>query len=109
MQLRPKAFTDIVYNPGWAIAEALVTAWDKEFDGNQEPPARDPWYRFAVVHSQMHRRLAAHSLMHWDPVPLLKFHGHMARWYLKAPRSASLARCMRTVLSHGVATLGLSS
>ncbi len=94
-------------NPGWAMAQAWVKAWDPAFDGEPDPDPDDVSYRFLLVQSQLHRRFAARSLEAIDPFDLIRFHGHLAQWFLAAEDSPRLARAMRTVLGRGIAALAL--
>lgn len=94
-------------NPGWAMAQAWVKAWDPRFDGAPDPDPDDVAYRFLLVQSQLHRRFAARSLEAIDPFDLIRFHGHLAQWFLAADDSPRLARAMRTVLGRGLAAMAL--
>lgn len=94
-------------NPGWAMAQAWVKAWDPRFDGEPDPAPDDVDYRFLLVQSQLHRRFAARSLEAIDPFDLIRFHGHLAQWFLAADESPRLARAMRSVLGRGLAALAL--
>jgi arginyl-tRNA synthetase len=94
-------------NPGWAMAQAWVRAWDPTNDGVPDPDPDDVDYRFLLVQSQLHRRFAARSLEAIDPFDLIRFHGHLAQWFIAADPSPRLARAMRTVLGRGLAALAL--
>jgi hypothetical protein len=94
-------------NPGWAMAQAWVKAWDPRFDGAADPAPDDVDYRFLLVQSQLHRRFAARSIEAIDPFDLIRFHGHLAQWFLAAEDSPRLARAMRTVLAAGLDALAL--
>ncbi|MGB2712416.1 MAG: arginine--tRNA ligase, partial [Conexibacter sp.] len=94
-------------NPGWAMAQAWVRAWDARFDGPPDPAPDERAYRFLLVQSQLHRRLAERSLEAIDPFDLIRFHGHLAQWFLAADPSPRLARAMRTILGRGLEALAL--
>jgi hypothetical protein len=94
-------------NPGWAMAQAWVKAWDQAHDGAPDPEPADRDYRFLLVQSQLHRRFAARSIEAIDPFDLIRFHGHLAQWFLAADDSPRLARAMRTVLAAGLDALAL--
>ena len=94
-------------NPGWAMAQAWVKAWDPANDGAPDPAPDERDYRFLLVQSQLHRRFAARSIEAIDPFDLIRFHGHLAQWFLAADPSPRLARAMRTVLGRGLDALAL--
>ena len=54
---------DVLLNPdaniGWRIALAWSKAWDPANDAGEGDPANDADYRFAVLQSQLHRRMLA--------------------------------------------------
>lgn len=94
-------------NPGWAMAQAWVKAWDPANDGPPDPAPDERDYRFLLVQSQLHRRFAARSLEAIDPFDLIRFHGHLSQWFLAAEASPRVARAMRTVLARGLDALAL--
>jgi arginyl-tRNA synthetase len=94
-------------NPGWAMAQAWVKAWDPAFDGAPDPAPDETDYRFLLVQSQLHRRFAARSIEAIDPFDLIRFHGHLAQWFLAADDSPRLARAMRAILERGLDALAL--
>jgi hypothetical protein len=94
-------------NPGWAMAQAWVKAWDPANDGPPDPRPDERDYRFLLVQSQLHRRFAARSHEAIDPFDLIRFHGHLSQWFLAAEPSPRLARAMRTILARGLDALAL--
>lgn len=94
-------------NPGWTLVEAWARAWDSCNDGDADPDAEDPDYRFLLLQAQLHRRFVAEALEHLDVQPLLRFHAHLSGWFLHTPPSPRLGRAMRAVLREGMLALGL--
>lgn len=93
---------------GWVLARAWVEAWDPRFDGPPDPDPDDLAYRFLAVQSQLHRRFVREALETLDVQPLHRFHAHLCRWFLSAPREPRVGRAMRTVLGSGLSALGLA-
>jgi arginyl-tRNA synthetase len=107
--LAPQALLASARSIGWALAQAWARAWDARWDGRPDPDPDEQAYRFALVASQRHRRLLAKSLDELDPLALVRFHFHLARWFsaLEHP-SARVARLMRAVLGSGMEAFGLA-
>ena len=106
MRFREGCLTDLGENPGWAVAAALTDAWRPEYDARAGCRDRSA-YRFAVVRSELHVRMASLAREKLSPPVLMRLHGHLARWYLSAWEDPALARVVRTVLGEGVRSLGL--
>lgn len=105
--MRPDAFVDPA-GPGWLLAEAWGRAWDPSYDGDPAPDlGGDPAYRFLVVRSAVHRRLLANCIDREEVLPLVRYHLHLARWFVGATVTPPLARVMRSVLGEGLVALGL--
>jgi arginyl-tRNA synthetase len=98
---------DAEANVGWWLAQAWARANDPALDGAPEPDPADGDYRFAVMQSQIHRRLLARSLEKLDLLDPLRFLVHLSEWYLAADRSARTGRTVRTILREGLGALGL--
>ncbi len=98
---------DVEANVGWWLAQAWARANDPVYDGAPDPDPRDVDYRFAVMQSQLHRRLLARSLQKLDLLDQLRFLVHLSEWYLGAQPSARTGRVVRTILRDGLAALGL--
>jgi arginyl-tRNA synthetase len=107
LSISKRALFDPSANPGWAIASAIVRAWDEENDGPPDPSVSDRDYRFLVAQSQVHRQLVRRSCQEVNPVHVARFLIHLCRWFLSAPCTPRLARAMRTVLASGLVSLGL--
>jgi hypothetical protein len=95
-------------NVGWSMAQACASAWDARHDGAPDPDPTDPDYRFVLVQSQRHRRLLVKCMEDLDLLPLVRFHHHLCRWYLRSEPSARTARALRSVLGAGLDALGLA-
>jgi tRNA synthetases class I (R) len=102
-----EGFFDPTTNPGWAVVEATLTAWDDRYDGGPDPSVSDRDYRFLVAQSQVHRQLVRRSCEELNPVHVSRFLGHLCQWFLRIPCTPRLARAMRTVTSSAIASLGL--
>lgn len=74
-----------------------------------ERPAEDPDYRFAVVHSELHRRHLQKAVDKFDVAPLSRYISHFARWYTEQERPPEVERAVQTVLSRGARGLGLEA
>jgi arginyl-tRNA synthetase len=94
-------------NPGWAMISAMLRADDDRYEGAPDPSVSDRDYRFLVAQSQVHRQLIRRSCEEINPVHVARFLGHLSQWFLQTPCTPRLARAMRTVLSSGMASLGL--
>lgn len=104
--MRPDAFVD-AGALGWLLAEAWARAWEGESDGPPDPDLDDADYRFLVLRSAHHRRLLANCIEGEEVLPLVRFHLHLARWYLTTSPNPRLDRVMRSVLGEGLVALGL--
>jgi hypothetical protein len=102
-----EALFDPAANPGWAMAAAALTAWDRRYDGPPDPSALDRDYRFLIAQSQVHRQLARRACEELNPIHLARFHIHLSQWFLRTECTPRLARAMRTVSSAGITSLGL--
>ncbi len=111
---------DVLLNPdaniGWRIALAWSKAWDPSNDGGEGDggnpdaegnPANDAAYRFAVLQSQLHRRMLAPAVEALDFVKFVRFLGHLSAWYLAAPPDPRVARTIRATLAAGMSAIGL--
>jgi tRNA synthetases class I (R) len=94
---------------GWSLAQAWASAWEPAHDGAPDPRLDDEAYRYAVVQAQRHRRLLGKCLDELEPLPLVRFHFHLARWFAGVEPTAPLARVMRTILRSGAEALGIAS
>jgi hypothetical protein len=107
MLLSRGSLLEVEANPGWALASGAVGAWDPRHDGAPDPPVEDRDYRFLLVQSQVHRRLARRALKDLDVLALVRYHAHLSRWFLSARQTPSLARAMRTLASTALSSLGM--
>lgn len=102
---------DALLNPdaniGWRIALAWSKAWDPTNDAGEGDPANDADYRFAVLQSQLHRRMLAPAVEALDLLKFVRFLGHLSVWYLAAPADPRVGRAMRATLGAGLAAAGL--
>jgi len=64
-------------------------------------------YRFAVLQSQLHRRMLAPAVNALDFVKFVRFLGHLSAWYLDAPPDPRVGRAMRATLGAGLRATGL--
>lgn len=108
MGVAPEQILDPRANAAWALAEAWAEALHPRHDGVADPAPDDPAYRFVAVQSQLHRRFVAGAVESLDVLALMRFHTHLARWFVAAPPPANVARALRSVLGRGLAALGLS-
>jgi hypothetical protein len=92
-------------SPGWDLARAR--AHGGRAGETAGGPAQDPDYRFAVVHSELHRRQLRLAVERLDPGPLARYAVHVARWYLERDRSEPVQRVIHTLLDRGARGLGL--
>lgn len=104
------------FEPGKLLVDGKSLGWDmlraRTRDANgaagaNGDRARDPDYRFAVVHSEMYRRhlrLAAHRL---EVIPLARYTSHLSHWYLDRDPGPHVSRVMQTVLDDSTRGLGL--
>jgi arginyl-tRNA synthetase len=92
---------------GWELAQAWAHAWDPAHDGPPDPDLDDRDYRFLLIRSSLHRRLLANSVADEQVWALMRFHMHLAKWFLGTRPNARLARAMRSVLGEGLVALGL--
>ncbi len=92
-------------SPGWDLARARAHAG--RTGGTRGRPAQDPDYRFAVVHSELHRRQLRLAVERLDPGPLARYVVHVARWYLERDHSEPVQRVVHTLLDRGARGLGL--
>lgn len=116
MELPPvDSLLDPGANVGWRIALAWSRAWDPANDAGGdggdgrggEPPRDDDAYRFAVLQSQLHRRMLAPAVEALDLLKFVRFLGHLSGWYLDAPADPRIGRAMRATLAAGLAATGL--
>jgi arginyl-tRNA synthetase len=98
---------DAEANVGWWLAQAWAHANTTANDGAPEPDPADADYRFAVMQSQLHRRLLGRSLQKLDLLDPLRFLVHLSEWYLAEPRTPRTGRVVRTILRDGLGALGL--
>jgi len=102
---------DVLLNPdaniGWRIASAWSKAWDPANDAGESGPANDADYRFAVLQSQLHRRMLAPAVEALDLLKFVRFLGHLSAWYLDAPPDPRVGRAMRATLTAGLSAAGL--
>lgn len=102
---------DALLNPdaniGWRIALAWSKAWDLANDAGESDPANDADYRFAVLQSQLHRRMLAPAVQALDLLKFVRFLGHLSAWYLAAPTDPRVGRAMRATLAAGLGAAGL--
>ena len=92
---------------GWDLARARAR------NGAEGPTpddlAADPDYRFAVVQSQMYRRLLRLTAQRLDPIPLAKYVNHLSRWYLEEDRAPDVQRAIHATLDDSMRGLGLEA
>ena len=102
---------DVLLNPdtniGWRIALAWSKAWDPTNDTGEGDPANDADYRFAVLQSQLHRRMLAPAVEALDLLKFVRFLGHLSAWYLAAPADPRVGRAIRATLAAGMSAAGL--
>jgi arginyl-tRNA synthetase len=96
-------------NTGWRIALAWSKAWDPANDAGAagQAPHDDDAYRFAVLQSQLHRRMLAPAVEALDLLKFVRFLGHLSGWYLDAPADPRVGRVMRATLAAGLMAAGL--
>lgn len=70
-------------------------------------PAEDPDYRFAVVQSEMYRRLLGLATERLNPIPLARYTSHLARWYLEEERGPEVRRAIEAAIDDSARGLGL--
>ncbi|HWO15494.1 MAG TPA: hypothetical protein VNM89_02130, partial [Solirubrobacterales bacterium] len=103
--------TDVLLNPdiniGWRIALAWSKAWDPANDAGENTPEGDADYRFAVLQSQLHRRMLAPAVEALDLLKFVRFLGHLSTWYLDASADPRVGRAMRATLAAGMSAAGL--
>jgi arginyl-tRNA synthetase len=102
---------DVLLNPdtniGWRVALAWSKAWDPVNDTGEGDPENDADYRFAVLQSQLHRRMLAPAVEALDLLKFVRFLGHLSAWYLDAPADPRVGRAMRATLGAGMSAAGL--
>jgi len=100
---------DVLLNPdanvGWRIALAWARAWEPVNDAGEGDGEDD--YRFAVLQSQLHRRMLAPAVKALDFVKFVRFLGHLSAWYLDSPSDPRVGRAMRATLTVGMSAIGL--
>jgi arginyl-tRNA synthetase len=105
--LDPDALLDPQANAGWRIAHAWSRVCDSALDGSPDPAPDDPAYRFAVMRAQFYRRLLADTVERFDVATLMRYVGHLSRWYSATEHHPRTGRAMRSTLRHGMTALGL--
>ena len=113
-----EALLDPGANVAWRVALAWSRAWDPANDAGEGAGAGadgagagdvsiDDAYRFAVLQSQLHRRMLAPAVEALDFVKFTRFLGHLSGWYLDAPADPRAARVIRPTLAAGLTAAGL--
>lgn len=93
-------------NTGWTFARAWMKAWDPHNDGGPLPLADDEHYRSVVAQSQL-LPLLDRAIKGLDVLRLVRFLARIGEWYLETDADPAVGRIMRSLLSSGLASLGL--
>lgn len=91
---------------GWDMVRARARNGAGDHPANGDL-AEDPDYRFAVVQSEMYRRLLTLATERLDVIPLARYTSHLARWYLEHDRSPEVQRVIGAALDDSARGLGL--
>ncbi|HYV16329.1 MAG TPA: arginine--tRNA ligase [Conexibacter sp.] len=110
---KPMIFTferlcDARVHPGWNILRAYLESERSAAEGPAGVSTpRDPGYRYAVLRAYELAVIRQVAIDSYEPTLVLKFMSALAKWYLAAPRSSSVASVVRSTLSIAGTSIGL--
>ena len=108
MEFEPERLLRDGESLGWDLvrARARRRAGPRQ---SADEPAGDPAYRFAVVQSELYRRLLRQTVQRFDLRPLALYLKHLALWRLESDHGEHVERVVQTLLDRSARGLGLEA